>query len=58
LEEPASGEFLPPSFAIEDVYCYCRAHYQMFIGVEEYQAQFAKRETAEFAAVFAVCECG
>jgi hypothetical protein len=48
------------------VFCYCRAHYRVFVGVEDYQAQFAEKEAQEIGAVFVdarripfvPCECG
>lgn len=56
--------YVPP--VVEDVYCHCRAHYRVFVGVEDYQAQFAEKEAGELGAVFVdarvmpfvICECG
>jgi hypothetical protein len=56
--------YTPP--VVESVYCYCRAHYQVFVGVEVYQARFAEKEAKEMGAVFVdarrtpfyQCECG
>jgi hypothetical protein len=55
---------MPP--VVEDVRCLCRAHYRVFVGVEDYQAEFAEREAGELGArfvdarvtPFVVCECG
>jgi hypothetical protein len=55
---------MPP--VVEDVRCICRAHYRVFVGVEDHQAQFAQREAAQLGAVFVdvrrtpfvICECG
>jgi hypothetical protein len=56
--------YVPP--LVEDVRCHCQAHYRVFVGVEDYQAQFAEKEAAELGAVFVdarlspfvVCACG
>jgi hypothetical protein len=56
--------YMPP--VVEDVYCICRTHYRVFVGVEDYQAQFAEREAMELGAVFVdarrmpfiACACG
>jgi hypothetical protein len=56
--------YQPP--VVEDVHCHCRAHYRVFVGVEDYQAQFAEREAAEMGAIFVdarrtpfmICRCG
>jgi hypothetical protein len=42
--------YLPP--VVESVYCYCRAHYRVFVGGEDYQARFAEKEALEMGAVF------
>jgi hypothetical protein len=57
-------EYNPP--IVEDVRCYCGARFRVFVGVEDYQAQFAEREAAQLRAVFVdarrspfvVCACG
>jgi hypothetical protein len=41
---------MPP--VVEDVRCICRAHYRVFVGCEDYQAQFAQREAAELGAQY------
>jgi hypothetical protein len=56
--------YTPPF--VESVYCYCRAHYRVFVGCEDYQARFAEKEAQEMGAVFVdarrtpfyQCECG
>jgi hypothetical protein len=42
--------YTPP--VVESVFCYCRAHYRVFVGVEEYQARFAEKEAQEMGAGF------
>lgn len=42
--------YTPP--VVESVFCYCRAHYRVFVGVEDYQARFAEKEAQELGAVF------
>lgn len=56
--------YAPP--VIESVFCHCRAHYRMFVGVEDYQARFAEKEAVKLGAIFIdarttpfyQCECG
>jgi len=56
--------YKPP--IVESVFCYCRAYYRVFVGVEDYQARFAEKEAAELGAIFIdsrwtpfyQCSCG
>jgi hypothetical protein len=56
--------YMPP--VVEDVRCLCRTHYRVFVGVEDYRAEFAEREAQRLGAhfvdarvtPFVVCECG
>jgi len=56
--------YQPP--VVESVYFYCRVHYRVFVGIEDYQARFAEKEAQEMGATFIdaritpfyECECG
>jgi hypothetical protein len=56
--------YQPP--VVEDVYCYCRRAYRVFVGSEDYQAAFAEKEAMEMGALFidarftpfVTCACG
>jgi hypothetical protein len=49
-ENRTTTPYMPP--VVESVFCYCRAHYRVFVGVEDYQARFAEKEAQEMGAVF------
>jgi hypothetical protein len=56
--------YKPPT--VEDVHCYCRRVYRVYVGCEDYQANFAERIAQEIGAIFIdaratpfyQCECG
>ena len=56
--------YQPP--IVESVFCYCRAHYRVFVGTEDHEARFAEKEAAEMSAIFIdarhtpfmTCTCG
>lgn len=51
---------------VEDVYCLCRRVYRVYVGSEDYQANFAEKIAQEIGAIFIdaratpfyLCECG
>jgi hypothetical protein len=56
--------YRPP--VVESVRCYCGKFYHVYVGSEDYQAQFAEKATEKLGAIFIdarltpfyQCECG